>query len=628
MGFDIALLWKAPKVNSISKKAKSIPILNPINMHGRVFFFSWVGFMISFWAWYTFPPLLSVTIKDDLGLTPVQIANSNIVSLSATFLVRLLAGPLCDWYGPRKVFAALIFLGCFPVGLAPLIHNVTGLYVARFFIGILGATFVPCQVWCTGFFDKNIVGTANALAGGWGNAGGGITYFIMPAIFDSLVRNHRFTASIAWRMAFVVPLVCLIACAIGMLLLCPDTPTGRWDDRMRRISANILADQTVLLQSIRLPSGSRHIPIIISNPAVEENRTGNNENMAGDAPKPDDAQNRPADDENPPADDQNRPADNQRQALKRFFHVLKSLFQNVRFLPESVPDNPIESAKAEVIAKPTWTAALSVILSWQTVFHMATYGCSFGGELAINAILGAYFHNNFPGLDQTRASYYAAIFGFSNFVTRPLGGIIADLLYNSFGRNLWFKKVWITVCGIFTGAVLIAIGQFNPSEADVGSIKVLAGLIATLCFFMEAGNGANFALVPHVHPSANGILSGLTGACSNAGGAIFAVIFREMNNGQDFAKAFWVIGIIHIAMPAAHEPSPRRQDGYATWAVSDINTQQTRAPSADRIPIIIAVSPSGAHRYMVHFHFHDGQQGAGESAVDRNLLQRLQARHV
>jgi NNP family nitrate/nitrite transporter-like MFS transporter len=68
----------------------------------------------------------------------------------------------------------LILLGCFPIGLAPLVKNATGLYISRFFIGILGATFVPCQVWCTGFFDKNIVGTANALAGGWGNAGGGM----------------------------------------------------------------------------------------------------------------------------------------------------------------------------------------------------------------------------------------------------------------------------------------------------------------------------------------------------------------------------------------------------------------------------------------------------------------------
>jgi len=117
---------------------------------------------------------LTVTIKEDLHLTPAQIANSNIVSLSATFFLRFLTGPLCDLYGPRRVFAYLILLGCFPIGLAPLVNSATGLYISRFFIGILGATFVPCQVWCTGFFDKNVVGTANALAGGWGNAGGGM----------------------------------------------------------------------------------------------------------------------------------------------------------------------------------------------------------------------------------------------------------------------------------------------------------------------------------------------------------------------------------------------------------------------------------------------------------------------
>jgi NNP family nitrate/nitrite transporter-like MFS transporter len=59
--------------------------------------------------------------------------------------------------------------------MAGLVTNGTGLLTLRFFIGILGASFVPCQVWSTGFFDKNVVGSANALAAGIGNAGGGIT---------------------------------------------------------------------------------------------------------------------------------------------------------------------------------------------------------------------------------------------------------------------------------------------------------------------------------------------------------------------------------------------------------------------------------------------------------------------
>lgn len=55
MGFNPAVLVQAPDVNPITKKARSVPMLNPFNMYGRVFFFSWFGFMIAFWSWFVFP---------------------------------------------------------------------------------------------------------------------------------------------------------------------------------------------------------------------------------------------------------------------------------------------------------------------------------------------------------------------------------------------------------------------------------------------------------------------------------------------------------------------------------------------------------------------------------------------
>lgn len=82
--FSVATLWQAPLLNPVNKKARSIPMLNPFNMYGRVFFFSWFGFMIAFWSWYAFPPLLSDVIAKDLKLKQYQIANSNIISLVAT----------------------------------------------------------------------------------------------------------------------------------------------------------------------------------------------------------------------------------------------------------------------------------------------------------------------------------------------------------------------------------------------------------------------------------------------------------------------------------------------------------------------------------------------------------------
>jgi len=51
VGFNPALLWKSPELNPINHKARSVPLFNVISIHGRVFFFSWFGFMIAFWSW-------------------------------------------------------------------------------------------------------------------------------------------------------------------------------------------------------------------------------------------------------------------------------------------------------------------------------------------------------------------------------------------------------------------------------------------------------------------------------------------------------------------------------------------------------------------------------------------------
>jgi NNP family nitrate/nitrite transporter-like MFS transporter len=163
-------------------------------------------------------------------MKPYQVANSNIIALTATLIVRLIAGPACDHFGPRLTFAGCLLAGAIPTFLAGCVNNASGLYALRFFIGILGGSFVPCQVWTTGFFDKNVVGTANALAGGLGNLGGGITYFVMPAVYKALVSDGLSTSK-AWRVSFVVPGILIVFVAVCLVALCEDTPTGKWNER-------------------------------------------------------------------------------------------------------------------------------------------------------------------------------------------------------------------------------------------------------------------------------------------------------------------------------------------------------------------------------------------------------------
>lgn len=60
MTIDLSVPFRAPEINPITYKARSIPFFNIVNMYGRVFFFSWFGFFIAFWSWYAFPPLVSL----------------------------------------------------------------------------------------------------------------------------------------------------------------------------------------------------------------------------------------------------------------------------------------------------------------------------------------------------------------------------------------------------------------------------------------------------------------------------------------------------------------------------------------------------------------------------------------
>jgi NNP family nitrate/nitrite transporter-like MFS transporter len=172
--------------------------------------------------------------------------------------------------------------------------------------------------------------------------------------------------------------------------------------------------------------------------------------------------------------------------------------------PDPEAQVPVDSSKGQVLQElvvaPTWSETMEVVFSGPTLSLAMLYACTFGAELALDAILGSYYSKNFPSLGQTKSGEWAAMFGLLNIVFRPLGGYIADIIYRR-SNSLWGKKIWLSFLSIVTGAFLLAIGLSNPK-----SESTMFGLIAGLAFFLEAANGANFALVPHVYPFANGKL--------------------------------------------------------------------------------------------------------------------------
>jgi NNP family nitrate/nitrite transporter-like MFS transporter len=86
-------------------------------------------------------------------------------------------------------------------------------------------------------FAPNIKGTANAVAGGWGNLGGGITQLAMPLIMATIV-GIGYSKPEAWRLAMIVPGVMMLIMAFVYYRFTQDTPTGNYDDIQRSSTAS------------------------------------------------------------------------------------------------------------------------------------------------------------------------------------------------------------------------------------------------------------------------------------------------------------------------------------------------------------------------------------------------------
>jgi MFS transporter, NNP family, nitrate/nitrite transporter len=188
-----------------------LPLLSFKTPQIRSFHITWLMFFVCFFGWFGLAPLMP-TIREDLGLSKSQVGNVIIASVSGTILARLLIGKLCDHWGPRKTAVRLLLVGAIPVFLVGLAHSYTTFLLFRLAIGVIGASFVITQFHTSLLFAPNIKGTANAVAGGWGNLGGGVTNMVMPLIFAAIV-GAGYTKSEAWRYAMILPGVMMLLVA-------------------------------------------------------------------------------------------------------------------------------------------------------------------------------------------------------------------------------------------------------------------------------------------------------------------------------------------------------------------------------------------------------------------------------
>ena len=102
--------------------------------------------------------------------------------------MRFVLGPLCYKFGARILMGIVLMGASIPCACIGLVNSAATLAATRFFIGIGGSTFVMCQYWTTSMFTKEVAGTANAMVGGWGNLGGGVTQLVMGSALFPLFK--------------------------------------------------------------------------------------------------------------------------------------------------------------------------------------------------------------------------------------------------------------------------------------------------------------------------------------------------------------------------------------------------------------------------------------------------------
>ena len=194
----------------------------------RAFHMSWLAFFVCFFAWFACAPLMPV-IAGEFNLSKDQIANINIAAVAITILVRLIVGPLCDKYGPRKSYTALLIIGSIPVFGVAAANSYESFLFFRLLIGAIGASFVITQYHTSIMFASNVVGTANATSAGWGNAGGGATQALMPLLLSALVM-FGVEQTLGWRIALLVPGIMMLIVGWMYWKYTQDCPQGNFKE--------------------------------------------------------------------------------------------------------------------------------------------------------------------------------------------------------------------------------------------------------------------------------------------------------------------------------------------------------------------------------------------------------------
>ena len=417
---------------------------------------------------------LLVFMKEAFDMSSQQVKALMILNVALTIPARIVIGILVDKYGPRRVYSTLLVLTGVVCVIFSLSQTYEQLALMRFLMGFVGAGFVIGIRMVGEWFPHKSVGIAEGIYGGWGNFGSAAAAMLLPTL------ALLYGGENGWRYAIATTGVVASLYGLFYYKVARDTPKGSTYFKPKRsggLEVTSWGDfYFYLFMNVPMYAALAVLAWKLSPSGVALLSDGAVTGIWIGL------------------------------VVLFFYQVYHIWLVNKDHLKAGVPELDKYSFKQVAI------------LDW-------AYFVTFGSELAVVSMLPLFFLETFDTLTPVQAGLLASGFAFMNLVARPTGGWFSD----NFGRR---KALMILIGGL-------AAGYFVLGMVDANWWIPLA-VIATMCcsFFVQAGEGAVFAVVPLIKRRMTGQIAGMAGAYGNVG----AVTYLTVLSFVDYSTFFMVIG--------------------------------------------------------------------------------------
>ena len=186
----------------------------------RVLVLSTTAFTLMFAVWLMFG-VLGIPIREEFGLSDVELSWLTAKAILNGALWRLPAGVLADRYGGRRVFVVMLLATAVPTFLVSQAQSFAVLLAFAFFAGFAGNAFSVGIAWNSAWYPRERKGFALGVFGA-GNVGASVTKLIGPALIVAVPSLTIVGLSFdGWRFVPMLYSVLLLVMAAAMWLLSP-----------------------------------------------------------------------------------------------------------------------------------------------------------------------------------------------------------------------------------------------------------------------------------------------------------------------------------------------------------------------------------------------------------------------